>query len=834
MKYIFTFLIFCCCYHFSTAQVEEKSLLMNPFLVEKTWQDVQAQEARLRAVETAPAETRGGGKGYFEDTLYIVSGEKYKFKLDTFGFGADTVIVKKNGLKFGTASNVYNIISIDTKTGIKIGIDTLQLFLPNPKKTDTLCYWVIVRRSDKNIQEPQSILKAEAEKTVCVSFKDLPGKIKSSTILDCDNLSIAREVRKASTFLDSCVYFGASRLGGRDTVCLKVCDEYKICDTHYLPFKVLQDTLSSAKSLTFMDDFSYQEGYPNRVNWLDDRAFVNNTMSFNPPSRGMATFDGLNETGRPYNGGYGVSDVLTSAYLDLSGSTKDTLFLSYYVEQKGYGYGPSKEDYFSIEFKNGADQWFELPKDTIQGTGLQASSAPPGFKYYCVGIPKIYQYKGFQFRFAARGSRTGINDVWNLDYVRLSDEKPYKIVAGKKIPLPFADIAFVNNPPSLLKNYTTMPMQQFKGFEQKEINAITDFTINSQFANVENITIANVLIKENTSNTMLLDGYNFITKLNQKPGYSGEIAPFVPTANSNFFDNLKTLPVSAKEMNFTTEYAISVPEQNKVYKTVLKNDTTRTKTRLSNFYAYDDGSPESVIAASGTTDVQVAVRFTTNVADVLRGVWINFPYFNKINTNQKFNLRVFVGQLSQKPTYEKIFLTPIYNTSVINGFSYYELVDKDGKPAPLAIPKGDFYVGWQAATVSAEPIVVGFDKNNPQAAKYNFGSTQGTWQALGNSAKGAILLRPVLTKDGVITADEDVKTFDFDVYPNPTSNELFISGLSENVEKVTYQIFDLNGKNLQQGQLDGSINVEHFTNGVYLLRLSSNGKSQLKKFVVLK
>ncbi|HNB82749.1 MAG TPA: hypothetical protein PLP14_11650, partial [Chitinophagaceae bacterium] len=66
--------------------------------------------------------------------------------------------------------------------------------------------------------------------------------------------------------------------------------------------------------LPFIDDFSYPGPYPDATLWQDSGAYINNTMSATPMTRGMATLDGLNAHGRPYfeqpfNSGY--ADSLT-------------------------------------------------------------------------------------------------------------------------------------------------------------------------------------------------------------------------------------------------------------------------------------------------------------------------------------------------------------------------------------------------------------------------------------------------------------------------------------------------------------------------------------------
>ena len=72
--------------------------------------------------------------------------------------------------------------------------------------------------------------------------------------------------------------------------------------------------------------------------WTDASAYINRTFPLNPPSIGVATFDGLNEVGLPYNFDIPlrvVADYLSSVPLRL-GSLPDTnVFFSFFYQPKG-------------------------------------------------------------------------------------------------------------------------------------------------------------------------------------------------------------------------------------------------------------------------------------------------------------------------------------------------------------------------------------------------------------------------------------------------------------------------------------------------------------------
>ena len=94
-----------------------------------------------------------------------------------------------------------------------------------------------------------------------------------------------------------------------------------------------------------------------KILWLDNFAYVNETYPIDPPTIGVATLDGLNEKGLPYNKSsvlaYGIADYLTSRPIDLGGlANNDSVYFSFFYEPKGYGDYPNKNDSLLLEFKD--------------------------------------------------------------------------------------------------------------------------------------------------------------------------------------------------------------------------------------------------------------------------------------------------------------------------------------------------------------------------------------------------------------------------------------------------------------------------------------------------
>lgn len=841
---IFTFISLCT----FGQTIEELPLMSNPLLMQKTQEEVDIQTAILKKVNTPPPHTvhsNSRGAGAFIDTLYLVAGDSTTIVTDTSGLYLDTLFLQNSSLYYGNAKPIYtqgkpvktNEFKYVSDKNVSIGKDTVRIVYDyhNPKyANDTLCYWIIVKRKNKEFTQPVTYLKAEKDTILCANTQSLTGKLVASTVSLNSLESIAKTIRKAHNYLDTCIYYQASRLGGFDySASIILCDENQVCDKFIFPIKVLQDTLPAMSSELFMDDFSYDGPYPDPKKWLDDRVFVNNSMAVNPPSIGVATFDGLDYTGRPYGGGAGYADVLTSAYLALD-STKGPFYLSLYAQPKGLGYSPNLEDPIYIEFKNPNDTWTVI--DTFRTKLLSESVAPPAFKLKGFLIPNKFLYKGFQFRIRAKASRTGINDVWNIDYVRITKEMPI----NNGVITPFSDIAQTAPPKPFLTKYTAAPWRHIKYFAQSEVNKTLSISAYNHFGVVQNQNSSNAKIEEEKTGTILLNNYAYSPILNFSVGINRGNSDLTDNVWLPLLDQLKTIPDDATDLRFKTTLSIALKdEQNKNYPSVLQNDIVTQTTVCSNYFAYDDGTAESVVSTKGA-DVQLQVKFTANVDDSLRAIEILFPYFNKDISYMRFNLRAFVKELNAKPTYEQLYLHPNYPAKYndgLNAFTQYVLTDDEGNPKPLFIPKGDFYIGWQQVTNDDEPFVIGLDKNNPQANQYVYKNLTGAWEPL-TTIRGAIMIRPKLSlkSSSVLKTNEQLSSDMVNIFPNPTTDFLNISIGDFNFADFTYQITDLSGKTIQKGKLANNLDLANLSNGLYLINIvkAADNQSITKKFSIIK
>jgi len=81
--------------------------------------------------------------------------------------------------------------------------------------------------------------------------------------------------------------------------------------------------------LPFLDDFYYAStnNYADQTLWQDSLAYINTGFPIAPPSIGVATFDGLNRHGYPYNIA-GAPDLNNSAAADTLTSRPINLFVT--------------------------------------------------------------------------------------------------------------------------------------------------------------------------------------------------------------------------------------------------------------------------------------------------------------------------------------------------------------------------------------------------------------------------------------------------------------------------------------------------------------------------
>lgn len=552
--------------------------------------------------------------------------------------------------------------------------------------------------------------------------------------------------------------------------------------------------------------------------WIDNQAFLNSTYAFRPPTIGVATFDGLNENGFPYDFStaftYGEADKLTSKPIYLGRdennqpySNADSLYLSFYYQPEGLGNEPEIEDSLVLQFWSPiTNDWSSVWKS--EGMGLDVNFSPDSsFRIVMVPInDNKYFADGFQFRFVNYASLSGSFDHWNIDYVYLED------VRFKNDTI-FDDVAFTNPVTTLLKNYTAMPWKHY--FWDKN-----GFMLDSVVTKQQNINNTGKLISNN--NIDIYYNGSLIQNINNPntPSVNGftRFETIFDIGNGGFFFDT-TVNDTCATFNVRLRHR-TTPDA------CRNNDTIDFDQVFADYYAYDDGSAEQAYGVQGVGGVtpRLASKFTILQGDTLKALKIHFSPSADNNSNSTIIITVWADDGSGKPgtiIHENITLaTPEYNLGV-NGFFDY-LLDSN-----VFIPAGNYYVGWQQT--SSNVINVGYDRSINNNAN-TFFSSNGLWTNSGQD--GTMMIRPtfVSEKDYVVGIEE-LNSVDVTIYPNPSQDFIYLKS-DENINQLPYTILNINGKLIANGAYNtNGIDLRSFDNGVYFIEFKLDTKSIFKKVI---
>jgi len=463
------------------------------------------------------------------------------------------------------------------------------------------------------------------------------------------------------------------------------------------------------------------------------------------------------------------------------------------------------------------------------------------FRQVCIPIvDKKFFNCGFQFRFRNYASLEYENnepywasnvDFWNIDYIRLDSKQDTAI----------NDVAFVENPGSILKNYTAMPWNQFKGYEDKELRdtfrlqnslilpnyGIYDTVSKIKLSNLHN-TLKNTVyyydVFDNDGN--IIGQYNGKTQ-NSYPfyqrGYQFEIAHAIPPVEQINFPNTNSDSVEILIQHVFREEGVGVNRN-------LKNDTAVFHQKFFNYYAYDDGTPEAGYFVFSLNNAALAIEFTLNKPDTLRAIDIYVNHtFNDVS-NFDFILSVWNDTINKDG--DTVPGRELYKSSVkqnfndeLYGFQRFFLNEPK-------VVTGKFYIGYQ--TTSGKVLNVGFDQNNNNI-QHVFWKTTGNWSK--SFLAGTPMLRPVLGKyfNPVSICEKEKKTeWEVKLYPNPAKEKLYIETSQEMQQKnIMLSIYSVVGQKIYEGTYTPEISLSDYASGFYLLRLSdSENHSVVRKFMI--
>lgn len=161
--------------------------------------------------------------------------------------------------------------------------------------------------------------------------------------------------------------------------------------------------------------------------------------------------------------------------------------------------------------------------------------------------------------------------------------------------------------------------------------------------------------------------------------------------------------------------------------------------------------------------------------------------------------------------------------------SVYISVDGTSFATPLAVAVVASYV--ESPSVWDISCLFNYYTNNNTSTDVRYGPVGDLDQSpceVGPSDPGGA--GPRFLVDGQLTKPAD----DFAVFPNPFSSEVSVSVAVDASEPRTIEILDVSGKMLVTTSVTGpttSLNVPHLPTGVYYLRISGNGNTQIQKVI---
>lgn len=595
------------------------------------------------------------------------------------------------------------------------------------------------------------------------------------------------------------------------------------------------DTLS----LPIVDDFAMEGPYPSDKIWSDNLAFVNHSYGINMPSIGVATLDAIDSQGAVYSSitQYpSEADQLTSHPIDLSYSASDSVYLSFYYQPQGLGDCPEEGDSLLVEFYSPDDDtWHPVWKAYV----IQEDDEPLKINelnyinkstkeigktdnfllyenFFLVLIPiqeNKFLKRGFRFRFrnfvsinTTPESKESNLDHWNIDFVYLDKSRNmYDTIIN--------DLAFARDIESLLHNYEAIPWSHFlraSAYEMKDSIEITYANLSDQHKNITREFEIIDLSGQNETYAFTggggddLDPFAF-ESYKRKLNY---IFPYEFGEDSAAFE--------IKSYLITDTLTANIPYR--------WNDTTRFYQRFYNYYAYDDGIPESGygLAYNNSEYAKVAIEFNTYVKDTLQAVQI---FFNKTLKNNEifFNIKVWAYEdgLPGEELLTVEYVKPQYENE-LNKFYTYKFDEK-------IILNGKFFIGWQKSNTT-EMLNVGFDKNNINNDKV-YTTIYGNWAE--SRVEGTIMIRPVFGKPfEVISSGNPDFTEDeteMILYPNPAHDHININinSASQFTDKKI-EIINMQGSVVYSGILNNEpVNISNLSKGLYFVKVTCDNNNIL-------
>ena len=565
--------------------------------------------------------------------------------------------------------------------------------------------------------------------------------------------------------------------------------------------KVQERSSSDTISLPFIEDFAGFDIYPDNSLWLDSQVYINNSYPDTPIFRGVATFDCLNKDGLMHENANTftfVADTLTSKPIRLAFQKSDSVYFSFFYQPQGFAYDPP-------EFKDSLVLQFRSPLH-IQWKSVWHKSGELSypFEQEMISITDtLFLVDGFQFRFknyasVSSDNRSSNGDYWNLDLIRIDTGR----TAADTL---ISDVGFVYAPGSFIKDYYSMPWLHWSTTMDRKKNS----------ASYRNYGPTTIGIDRNLYSYPNI--YSPAVQLGTIDIYGQDFHELNIQYNTTLFDPGYFPQDSAEFIIKTVVFGNSIVGNGYNW-----NDTAYFSQGFYNYYAYDDGNPEAGIGIDGenSSGSEILIKYYTLKADTLRSVrfWFNRTY-NEGNKDLAFDLVIRTNNegMPGDVIYEEIELLSRYSYGLDNYVDYM-------LEAPILL-QDTFFVGFRQN--HEEFMNLGFDKNT-DASEKTFYKIEGYWSQ--SYHKGSIMIRPVFGDEFDVSVSE-LNNIDneFTLYPNPVNN---IININTEIKDYTIDIYNQIGVLVKTVNNTSSIDMSTFSNGIYLVRISTQNGFTTKKIIV--
>ncbi len=586
------------------------------------------------------------------------------------------------------------------------------------------------------------------------------------------------------------------------------------------------DTLA----IPFFDDFSQYTGNPDTLRWESGSgAFVTVGLGIFPPSKGVLSFDGLNEFGNPYdfrsNFPKGTADVLSALPIDLSPwEVNEDISLSFFWQQAGLGEAPDQRqgDSLIVEFKIadtdstfkwkvvwGVEASDSLPNDTLLFTQINLDDS-------------AYFYNSFQFRIRNRGTLSGNYDNWIIDYVVLNRNG----TDGPRFP---QDRTIQTREQRVFKDFTSIPIEQIN------TDSLSNYFMESSefyvrtLLNKSSVYAVQGFITEENTNTIIQDDTIIGGLINQ-----GEIRTGIGSIDKVKIDEFPIV----KNQYYTFEKSyILFDHDDTIYEGIDRriNDSTEILGHLAEYYAYDDATPE-LGAGIRTPFGKVAIEYGLYAEDTMTGLDIMFIPGESSITSTQIGIRIWSDlQKDVDPI--------IYGQDIVGGYGQGKYSFFRVNFDSAVIVSDTIYIGW--VQFDKTFLNVGYDMNNRFNDKIytKIDPDEGWVNESDFEFPGALMIRPIFDTVNVpiakgsqieIKEEEDTEERQYEVTIGPNPAKGFISIVGECDE---FFIYDLNGRMTISGnQLTSGdkINLSELSNGSYIIKFVNDGMLKNKRLQIFR